>query len=152
MSSNFQSFSAPRFANVCSGTRVPWSRRTSSRVYGRSTPDQRFIGALPRRERFCCRDDSPSVSLLFHFLFEVVIRGQRQELCEIIVSRDSVEELPRSSKFIRARVFHLGDFFIQYPSKHFARYLTAIIEHAALIANPLPDLCPRDLCSRGIFH
>src|SRR5215831_137678 len=92
------------------------------------------------------------LSLLFHSLIDVVIRGQRQEFCEVVVSRNPVEERPRSSKLVPARLLYLSDFVIQNAAKHFVRHFSAIIEHAALIANPLPDLRPRNFCRRGVFH
>src|SRR5215475_12802949 len=66
------------------------------------------------------------LSLLFHSLIDVVIRGQRQEFCEVVVSRNPVEERPGSSKLVRARSLHLSDFIIQNAAEHFVRYFTAI--------------------------
>src|SRR5665213_454140 len=68
------------------------------------------------------------------------VRGQGQELDELIAARDGVEQLAR----LLVAGAELGDLLVGHRADVLAR-------EAALV-DPLPDLCARDLRRRGVLH
>src|SRR6185295_4726911 len=138
-------------------TTVPRSRTTSSAWYGRLTPRHRASVLQALRISLAAGAfivDSFAWSLSIDF----TVRDHGEKSCETGLSSQSFQEpccrvvMTDGRTALLRRLLERAQLPVDALAHEFQGHTPPVLQHACRVMNPLPELCPRNLRRRRVFH